>query len=570
MSGKTTTESDHAWTWPSELFEDRVAAIAAKIGLLIADERRWVDRRVETLTFVDETTVARQTSVHFSAPNLGPAVFEMSNVALSYVPVAMLKKAVLKNFNVRDRDGRPLPMLTRRQNARLSAVLLQQQAEGTLGEDLCWEVKATLAELAGVDEYEPPEKNVKGKPIRTDEAQVNRQSQALADDDEMLGLISDLERNFLMIVPYVVRAGTADIIEFSYEIDFGPSFADAEGSTVRRLIQPVLNFLQAFGLLDFRTGYETPAVFDAQSYHIEIAAPDSLIVSEAVLYREELVRESGPKPRSLGSRVKGLGARFKDNRVVADEAHVADASPSPVRMKIHREPLTRDWATDRAHLYYSHQTPRPMNTSGARVDVKFSLRTALVLPVFLLSVVTTLTLAGGLFAHYHYAISRSGDTAAAIIVALPTFFAPAVAPGGHRLVQRMFKGMRALVFASAMVSFAAGASLSVRLSTDTRVTLWWVLLATSAGITAIVALSFGHSWWKTSKLATIRSRLAALLAVDIAAVAALAATEAKTSAVPENLFLYAVIAAAVTAVTAVVGLARAGQKQNRRHHPGRV
>jgi hypothetical protein len=55
-SRATEASTDETWEWPNERFLQRAPALAAKIAYLIADESKWVDRRVETVSFVDENT----------------------------------------------------------------------------------------------------------------------------------------------------------------------------------------------------------------------------------------------------------------------------------------------------------------------------------------------------------------------------------------------------------------------------------------------------------------------------------------------------------------------------------
>jgi hypothetical protein len=471
----------------------------------VADETRWVDRRVETMTFVDDTTAMRETSVHFTGPNFVPTDFERDGVALTVVPVAMLRKAVLRNFSVRDSDGNALPMLTREKNAEIAAQLLYEQARevltSTQDPDLCWEVKWTLAELAGLTKREPREVDKNGEFIRVSDDVRDRQAKALVDDPTMFAQMLKFNNSFLMLVPYDVRPGETHLIKFGYETDFASDFRDGddEGESSGHVVNPFLRalrrFPEFFGLLDFRTGYPTPGVFDARSYHIEVVAPDELIISEAVLMRSSKVRKSTECP---------------------DPSASAAAIPTAV---IIDEPIARDWTADRAHLYTDGEQPE--SALSAWIEVNFCLRLALVLPVFLLSLVTTLLLVGGLIAHYRYGLSRSGDTAAALIVALPTFFAPAVAPGGHRLVLRMFKGMRALVFSTALLSFAAAVSLAIHLSTHARVVTWWGLFGASAVISLIAVLALIHSWWKSSSLHTVGMWMRGLLYVAAPSFAAL-------------------------------------------------
>jgi hypothetical protein len=82
-----------------------------------------VERRVETLTFVDETTARRHTSVYFVTPAFA-ARRQDEGLALKHVLLALMAKDVLRNFDVRDEEGRAMAVLTRRENAAIAAEIL--------------------------------------------------------------------------------------------------------------------------------------------------------------------------------------------------------------------------------------------------------------------------------------------------------------------------------------------------------------------------------------------------------------------------------------------------------------
>jgi hypothetical protein len=130
----------------------------------------------------------------------------------------------------------------------------------------------------------------------------------------------------------------------------------------------------------------------------------------------------------------------------------------------------------------------------AIVDVRFALRKGFVLPVFALSAVTTGIFVAGLGLHYWKHAQPVAEPSAAIIVAIPAFVATWVAPGRHRLVQRMFKGLRLLVFISAFLSFMAAATLAVSLPEGWRPFVWWALGSASASATIVALAALVHSW----------------------------------------------------------------------------
>ena len=185
------------------------------------------------------------------------------------------------------------------------------------------------------------------------------------------------------------------------------------------------------------------ALFDAESYHVEVVAPAELAIIHARLVRD-------------------------DGAVLDERANAA-----------------------RAHLY----APRETRGSGAwgLVELRLSLRRALVWPVFLTAAATSAILAAGVAASAVWDVEANEAGAAGLAVALPAFLAPFVTPGGHGLVRRLFQGLRALVVASGLLAFAAAGALQLTLSDASTARVWSVLLGASLALTAVALLSLARA-----------------------------------------------------------------------------
>lgn len=272
----------------------------------------------------------------------------------------------------------------------------------------------------------------------------------------MLGYLADLGQSFMLLARVDAEAGQTRIVKFSYEYDFDEEQPEARSAAGWRRVlavsaEPFVRLATALGIADYRTWFGTPGMFDARSYHVEVACPDEITIPEAVLYRIE----------------GGTHNAVSDDR-----------------------------RADRAHL--SVHSPHPDDATNGYVVVRYCLRAALIVPVAVLTALTAGVITGGLALHYWFPGARRTDTAAALVVAIPTFFAAFVVPGLHRLVRRMFVGLRAVALLSGLCSFAAAATLALQLSPDSVAHIW-IGLAAVAGTLAVVALlALFHSWWRTS------------------------------------------------------------------------
>jgi hypothetical protein len=91
---------------------------------------RWVDRRVESVTFPDPDSIRRRLSVDFTpAHGFTTPLPDAWRALEHFAPLTLMRKEGLANFSLRDETGRALPLPTRRQNSRLAAATLVSLAE---------------------------------------------------------------------------------------------------------------------------------------------------------------------------------------------------------------------------------------------------------------------------------------------------------------------------------------------------------------------------------------------------------------------------------------------------------
>jgi hypothetical protein len=92
---------------------------------LISNWEIWVKRRVETIEFLDDTSVHRHISIDFRLRSWLPKpVLNWDGTGVHYLPLALLDKSPLLDFSLCDESGRSLPLLTRRKNSAISASVL--------------------------------------------------------------------------------------------------------------------------------------------------------------------------------------------------------------------------------------------------------------------------------------------------------------------------------------------------------------------------------------------------------------------------------------------------------------
>jgi hypothetical protein len=125
-----TRKYQHAFTPQALTHDDRHHGLLALN--LISRWNKWVKRRVENIELLNDTSVRRQCSVDFRLRSWFPKPrLHWDGDGIHYIPIAVLAKGSLVDFDVRDEAGRALPLLTRRKNSSIAAAALCSLAQLT-------------------------------------------------------------------------------------------------------------------------------------------------------------------------------------------------------------------------------------------------------------------------------------------------------------------------------------------------------------------------------------------------------------------------------------------------------
>lgn len=139
-----------AGPWPRDIVEWRLAdpRVAPFVLSLHLHSQEWVHHRLHQISFRDDATVRHCFTVDLTVPAQAPTfrVFQAQEVRL--LPLDLLRKQDLVNFELRDQEDRSLSYFTRAQLSVLTGVMLTHYAEGLLDESLPHELAAFIQELA--------------------------------------------------------------------------------------------------------------------------------------------------------------------------------------------------------------------------------------------------------------------------------------------------------------------------------------------------------------------------------------------------------------------------------------
>lgn len=416
-------------SWPD-------ARTASAVFLLVRDFRSWIHRRVEYIDFIDDVSVTRRVSIDFAVPRLLEDVIEVTDELLPCVPLTFLLKGdVLRNFDLRDAAGSPVPMLTKEENGTLAGNSLIYLAEDVLGEPLTGALAPLAARLRHVaigaredaqnevDSWDGEAKDGTGQFAAELEALINRPA--------FIEYARILSENYILFAVGPPEPGKRRLMKFSWEEAFklgeDPDASKDEQLTTWERLGVQLGWRRK------TVNLAMPAVNLAASFHVEIPAPPDMEFDSARLAfkRNEPVVGPAPEPGNEGAEPAAEG----------DEDPPEDAYDDPL--------------VQRVHLY------------KAGVDGRFVADALLYLrarrPGFLRAAVLTgwLTfalLAGGFFYLDDITGPDNSQTAAALLLLGPTLLAGSlIRPGEHRMVASVLVGVRVLLATGmAATVFAVG------------------------------------------------------------------------------------------------------------------
>jgi hypothetical protein len=213
---------------------DRLGGRVALGGLdMLFSTPEWIHRRVEK---VELTTglphFRRRVSLDLTLPNpdiTGIKWTDSERVTL--VPVDVLAKQPLRRFSIIDAEGRPLPVLTRRQNGEIAWRGMESYAQQVLSSAGAEPMDSSLSEsLKVMTQGTVPAALAETEALLS---RPGRSVEALAADDGFAAAAGMLARNFALIAVLAPAPGRRQILKYEYEYSSASHSARADSGVVR-------------------------------------------------------------------------------------------------------------------------------------------------------------------------------------------------------------------------------------------------------------------------------------------------------------------------------------------------
>lgn len=262
-----------------------------KLLLLLLGSSTWVSHRSEHVSFRDELSVLRRVTIECHVPKLAPVFRDQDGQLYRLVPLSLLRRQTLIQFELRDEDGRSVfrPSLFQSQAITESVLLacadatLEAAGSGTRTDIASGpEIADFVHQVVSGDQlvlrtaYESL-KDGTAKP-----AVLN-----LAGQRMFRGLLDRLADNFVLWVMMPADTPQRRVLTFSYAAPIQPSYQTVvpDRYPPSKKLGPwhPSVWSSALGLTATRIRFPVPAADSTASYHFEVDVPKGVQIVEASL-----------------------------------------------------------------------------------------------------------------------------------------------------------------------------------------------------------------------------------------------------------------------------------------------
>jgi hypothetical protein len=438
----------------------------ARLAPLVID-RRWIYRRVDSVTFRDHANRVRSVKVDLCLPDALHTIDEDYGGArgdgFHYVPLTLVGKRSPTNFDFTSDDGSEVTLLPAKERIALATGVLMSVAAVAVGSERARDLRQEFRIVAGLD-TQAAATAVDRVFAETGWPEVPSRRWLL-----FRAVAEALAENFLAVLPLVARGTRHRSISFSYNERRSRVYRHTTRSV---FLRSTVAAARSLGWRPKRIWLLTPAVGQGGTYHLRVNAPDGLKFTAGALIPlavDQRTRETRAEPPIAASR------SHQEPHVYVRDLPLASSGVA--------------WFDIRAR-----------GATVVRAAWLTALATALILGLGSLSV-STLT----------DPTNAAGTQAAAtLLLIIPTIAAAYVArPSEHHMTTSIVFGVRFLTLVSGAASFGAACVLALS-ARGTLAQVAWdacaviaILVSVALTLTTVQTLLEGQSArnWLGRKLA---------------------------------------------------------------------
>jgi hypothetical protein len=275
---------------------------------LIMSSPAWVTRRVESVSFRDHRTVRRRVSIDFTVPVAAPH-FGINGTGYRLLPLTIMRRKSLVNFDLRDENDASVPLLGIRQNQAVTLALVEALARAVLEtETLCPAVREFLRDLVSGQQNEL----IEARKL-ADSSDAHAEIQRLSGDRRFNHVMSRVSEDFVMFVLVRGDGPAKRVFKFRYDEPLSRRYrvSGSQENGYRRFTPSVSRWspvpiLAAIGWIPTRIRFPTPAAENAASYHFEVHAPAGVAIDSATMLAGRPDEAKAKRPPSIDQVTGGL------------------------------------------------------------------------------------------------------------------------------------------------------------------------------------------------------------------------------------------------------------------------
>ena len=271
-----------------------------RLLLLLLESHTWVSRRVEHVSFRDDRSVVRSVTAEFQVPDEAPVFLGDDGQHHSLVPLSVMRRKTLVNFEIRDHDDRPVALPSLRQNQAITESMLLACADALAArfngksaktrreiEDFVHRVvSGTQQEL--LDAYDSLESGREPEVVR----------KLVGEHPTFKAILDRMADNFIVWVMVPTGGPRRRVLKFSCDEPLylhyrhsghrkrgNESSGEVHTYELGKKLAPwrLTVIAAALGLKPTLIRFPVPAAENAASFHFEIDAPKGVQIVEASL-----------------------------------------------------------------------------------------------------------------------------------------------------------------------------------------------------------------------------------------------------------------------------------------------
>ena len=265
---------------------------------LVVSSPAWVTRRVEAVSFRDHRTVRRRVSIDFAVPASAPQ-FVVNDTWYRLLPLTIMRRKSLVNFDLRDETDASVSLLGLRQNQAVTLALVEALANAVLKtNELPPEAAGFLRKLVVGDQPQ-----LIAACEFAEDASAPPDVRRLVANRSFNHVMKRVAEDFVMFVFVPVDGPARRVYKFRYDEPMSRRYRESgsKANGYRRFTAPVTRFalapkLAALGWTPTRNRFPTPAAENAARYHFEIHAPEGVAIDSAKILAGRPEARAGREP----------------------------------------------------------------------------------------------------------------------------------------------------------------------------------------------------------------------------------------------------------------------------------